>query len=150
MTYYHVPKDCIYSVLEKQNDPFHEKRALSENRRARNIMIIVRTFAHSHFGLHGPLTKSLLILLYEPRGEMFKFRLHGLFNNFSVLSSRFPKKNNWKGLQPLTHISLASHKMAIGKQGRPRSDAAECGVWSGSTLCALSSYISTKHDHNKN
>ena len=34
----------------------------------------------------------------------------------------------------LTHISLASHVWDIGKQCRPRSDAAERGVWSGSTL----------------
>ena len=36
----------------------------------------------------------------------------------------------------LTHLSLASYKMDIGKQCRPRSDAAERGVWSGSTLSA--------------
>ena len=39
------------------------------------------------------------------------------------------------------------HKKEIGKQCRPRPDAAECGVWSGSTLFALSSEISTTHDH---
>ena len=50
----------------------------------------------------------------------------------------------------LTHISLASHKKDIGKQCRPRSDAAERGVWSGSTLFALRSDISTKHDNSKN
>ena len=36
----------------------------------------------------------------------------------------------------LTHISLVSHFWDIGKQCRPRSDAAECGVWSGSSLFA--------------
>ena len=29
----------------------------------------------------------------------------------------------------LTHLSLASHKRDIGKQCRPRSDAAECRMW---------------------
>ena len=28
----------------------------------------------------------------------------------------------------LTHLSLASHKRDVGKQCRPGSDAAECGV----------------------
>ena len=37
----------------------------------------------------------------------------------------------------LTHLSLASHKRDIGKQCRSWSDAAERGVWSGSTLFAL-------------
>ena len=49
----------------------------------------------------------------------------------------------------LTHISLASHKKDIAKQCRPRSDAAERGFWSGSTLFASSSEIYTKHDNNK-
>ena len=49
-----------------------------------------------------------------------------------------------------THLSPASLKRDIGKQYRPRSDAAERGVWSGSKLFALSSDISTKHDNNKN
>ena len=37
----------------------------------------------------------------------------------------------------LTHLSLATHKRDTGKQCRPRSDAAVCGVWSGSTLFSL-------------
>ena len=37
---------------------------------------------------------------------------------------------------PLTHISLASHFWDIGKQCRPRSDATERGIWSGSSLFA--------------
>ena len=28
----------------------------------------------------------------------------------------------------LTHLCLASHKLDIGKQSRPRSDAAECSI----------------------
>ena len=38
---------------------------------------------------------------------------------------------------PLTHLCLASHKRDICKQWRHRSDAAECSVWSGSTLFSL-------------
>ena len=37
----------------------------------------------------------------------------------------------------LTHLCLASHERDIGKQCRPRSDAAECSIWSGSVLFAL-------------
>ena len=50
----------------------------------------------------------------------------------------------------LTHLSLASHKGDTDKQCRPRSDAPECGVWSGATLFALNSEISMKYDNNKN
>ena len=47
-------------------------------------------------------------------------------------------------------MSLASHKRDIGKQCKPWSDAANRGVRSGSTLFALRSDISMKHDNNKN
>ena len=50
----------------------------------------------------------------------------------------------------VTHLCLASHKMGIGKQYRPRSDAAERGVWSGSTPFALNIGISIKYGSNKN
>ena len=38
----------------------------------------------------------------------------------------------------LTHCSRETRKRVIGKQCRPRSDAAERGVWSGSPLFANS------------
>ena len=50
----------------------------------------------------------------------------------------------------LTHLSLVSHKRDISKQCRPRSDAAERGVWSGSTLFVLSTGTSLNHGNNKN
>ena len=50
----------------------------------------------------------------------------------------------------LIHLSLAANKRDNGKQCRPRSDAAERGVWSGSTLFALNSGISMNHGNNKN
>ena len=37
----------------------------------------------------------------------------------------------------LTHLCVESQKRDIGKEYRPRSDAAERGVWSGSTYFAL-------------
>ena len=40
----------------------------------------------------------------------------------------------------LTHISLASHFWDTGKQCRPRSDAAERGVWSGPSLFAYRNF----------
>ena len=55
-----------------------------------------------------------------------------------------------KGTLWLTRLSLASPKRDIGKQCKPRSDAAERGVWSGSTLFALNTGISLKHGINKN
>ena len=45
----------------------------------------------------------------------------------------------------LAHLWLEPHKMDICKQCRPRSDAAEHGVWSESTLFALSTEISIKY-----
>ena len=46
-------------------------------------------------------------------------------------------------------FGLVYYKRDIGKQFRPRSDAAECGVicgvWSGSTLFALNTGICIKH-----
>ena len=50
----------------------------------------------------------------------------------------------------LAHLCLASHTKDIGKQCRPRSDAAERGVWSESTLFALNTGISIKYDNIKN
>ena len=50
----------------------------------------------------------------------------------------------------LTDLCLASHKRDIGKQCRPRSDAAERGVWSGSTLFAISLEISIKYGNSEN
>ena len=49
-----------------------------------------------------------------------------------------------------TNLCLASHKRDIGKPCRLRSDAAERGVWSGSTLFALKAGISVTHGSNKN
>ena len=54
------------------------------------------------------------------------------------------------GLALITLELVLTHIRDIGKQCRPRSDAAERGVSSGSTLFALSSDISIKHDNNKN
>ena len=44
----------------------------------------------------------------------------------------------------LTHINLENPKRVIGKQCRSRSDAAECGLWSGFTVFAISTEISVK------
>ena len=41
----------------------------------------------------------------------------------------------------LIHWRLETPERVTGKQGRPRSDAAECGVWSGSPLFANRSTI---------
>ena len=46
----------------------------------------------------------------------------------------------------LTHLCLASRKCDIGKHCKPRSDAAERGVWSWSTLFAYRNFYS----NNKN
>ena len=38
----------------------------------------------------------------------------------------------------LTHFSLETPKRVIGKQSKSRSDASECGIWSGSPQFANS------------
>ena len=50
----------------------------------------------------------------------------------------------------LTHFSQETAKRETGELCRPRSDAAECGIWSGSVLCALNTGIPIKHSYNKN
>ena len=52
-------------------------------------------------------------------------------------------------MQILTQLYQDSHKKDIGKQCRPRSDAAECGIWSGPVLFALNKWIFIKHGNNK-
>ena len=74
-------------------------------------------------------------------------RSHYEHSNFSVnpLIARFYERSVYWPLHHtmntpisvLTHFSPETPKRAIGKQYRSRSDAAECGVWSGSTLIAL-------------
>ena len=49
----------------------------------------------------------------------------------------------------LTQFSLETLKRIIGNHGRPRSETAECSIWSGSTLIALATGISIKHGKNK-
>ena len=49
------------------------------------------------------------------------------------------------GLPGLTYCSRDTRKRVIGKQCRPRSDAAERGVWSGSPLFANSLGICRSH-----
>ena len=41
----------------------------------------------------------------------------------------------------LNHRSLETPKKGISKEWRPKSDAAECGIWSGSPLFANPSAI---------
>ena len=76
--------------------------------------------------------------------EVTKLKLSPLSGNLPSVSSPF------KCWSRLTHLSVASHKRDIGKQCGPRSDATECGIWSGSTLFASRLEMSTKHNNNKN
>ena len=51
------------------------------------------------------------------------------------------KKTNKLIANQLTHCSLETPKRVIGKQCSPWSDAAKCGIWSGSPLSVNSSTI---------
>ena len=48
-------------------------------------------------------------------------------------------------ISTLIHLCLVSHKRDICKQCRPRSDAAEWNIWSGSTLFAFNTGIEKKN-----
>ena len=56
----------------------------------------------------------------------------------------------WSFTPQLTHISLASYFGDIGKQYRPRWDAAERGVSSGSTLFAYRNFYKQWNKNEKN
>ena len=93
------------------------------------------------------------------------FRRNDLYNIIHKIRPVWPAKTQislsihpvWQGFSfigckrhtLLTHLCLASYKRDIGKQCRRRSDAAECGVWSGFTLFTFSTGISIKYGNNK-
>ena len=52
--------------------------------------------------------------------------------------------------EEITHSSLVSNKMDIMANSVDPDQMRQNGIWSGSTMFALSSEISTKHDNNKN
>ena len=56
-----------------------------------------------------------------------------IIGNTELTRNLFPNQDMWL---LLTHISPASLFLNVDKQCRPRSDAAERGVWSGSSLFA--------------
>ena len=104
----------------------------------------------------------LLVNPFKPRVPWLCCVLrNGSFDVLYVHNERFrmmrPTEKKWSywhflsltSVTWLTHLSLGSHKRDIGKQCRPRSDAAERGVWSGSTLFALRTGISFKLGNNK-
>ena len=95
-----------------------------------------------------PILRVILVSIYQ--GQPFaKYRKCPKMSNtlFHTCSKciNFAKINSYF----LTHLCLASHKWDIGKQCRPRSDAAECGIWSGPALFAVSTGISIKHGYIK-
>ena len=49
-----------------------------------------------------------------------------------------------------SHFSLETPKRVTDKKCRPRSDATQCGIWSGSTLFSLNTGISIKYSNYKN
>ena len=73
-------------------------------------------------------------------------KMSGIFVGISLSKGNVQnfeqKKKKNKRLENLTHFSQASHKRDSVKQLRPRSDAAEPGVLSGSLLFEISTGIS--------
>ena len=76
-----------------------------------------------------------------PNGKQCRCRSVGFFRSlliwiYTVCEGRAYHCSAGQGL---THFSQEPHKRITCKQCRPISDAAECGIWSGSTL--FTSYI---------
>ena len=69
------------------------------------------------------------------------------------LSKNYNSLNLWtfitKCIISLSHFSLEPSKRVTGKQCRPRTDATNHGIWSGSTLFVLDTGISIKCHSNK-
>ena len=78
------------------------------------------------------------------RGSFLHVVDQAIFRKYCSTSQKpeldFISLNNSILLQ--THWGLETPKRVTGKQCRPRSDAAECGVWSGSPLFANINHFS--------
>ena len=74
---------------------------------------------------------------------------HWIFNREDRV--RFPGKTEYF-FSYASFLCYGYHvvRRDIGKQCRPRSDAAECGIWAGSTLFASNTGISIKHGNTRN
>ena len=85
----------------------------------------------------SPLIYSMENVCSNRKKKVFLFFFFCLI---AVLVFELPLENDVKIFQvnpvTLTPCSLKTPKRVTGKQCRPRSDAAERGVWSGSTLFA--------------
>ena len=73
--------------------------------------------------------KKIIIYSYKPFSWPYEF------------SYQNAKQYFYRNRKRLTHCSLETPKSVFSKQCKPRSDAAECGIWSGSPLFANSSTI---------
>ena len=64
--------------------------------------------------------------------------LYPLFFSIFITDGKLILDDKWtiSYARFLTHLCVASHKRDTGKQFKPSSDAAERGVWSGSSLFA--------------
>ena len=83
-------------------------------------------------------------LTYLNKQWLIKFQQSFLLFEIMTWNGTYCKKKNMTALDKilfLTHCSLETPKRVIDKQCRPRSDAAECGIWSRSPLFANSSTI---------
>ena len=73
---------------------------------------------------------------------------------FHILSIRseyvFWEQSIQKEYLSLTHLCPVSKNGTLGNQCRPRSDAAERGIVSGSSAFALNTVISVKRGNTKN
>ena len=109
------------------------------------------------FMLNVRTSKLFTVLVLQP-GQVYFLRVIAEWLTNSAEPEYILFCEVWSGSTLIAHVylprylsclCLTSRKRNIGKQCGPRSDAAECGVWSVSTLFALNTGISIKHGNNR-
>ena len=119
---------------------------------------LYHTFAKSHLGIcstlmHSVVSNDSVSICAADLGLHCPHMLKDMFSNglahlkqrlfWLHLTTLIVQNGNVPGVAWwLTYFSLETLKRVIGKQCRPRSDAAECSIWSGSQLFTNSYAIS--------
>ena len=130
-TYFHV-KQCWVILYENVQMYIFPIR----------VRLLFSRFANLGLWLVLLFAVSMLKTLIKRTGRHQNGQTGLTYPYFTTCSTASKK---WRSLH---YLQLPSDKRDTCKQCRSRSDAAESGVWSGSTLFALRSESRTKHDIN--
>ena len=78
---------------------------------------------------------KLLVMLQISKRDTYNLAMKAFHSSVTLVTLKIRPRST-KPIHILTNISLASFLWDKGKLRKPRSDAAERGVWSGSPLFA--------------